>query len=238
MDPSPLRLAQVLDSLALAIELGLGVPAHTIHRTAVISARLGRGAGLGEEDEVAAFYLAILCYVGCTTTSHETSKAVDELGLGDLLVATDHDLERGRDVRRVHAEVGRALAVDPHAQLRLVELERRVRVDEAEVVATSVLAYAEARATFARRRRERLMTVAEAKAAVRQLDADWPRFVAIACDGELARAAGRLADERGIRGADAVHLASFEELRARCDDEPLRFSSADDELTRAARALG
>jgi hypothetical protein len=82
------------------------------------------------------------------------------------------------------------------------------------------------------------MTTAEAKAAVRQLEADWPRFVAVVCDGELARAAGRLADEHGIRGADSVHLASFEELLARCDDEELRFSSADDKLARAARALG
>lgn len=92
MDASPVRLAHVLDSLALAIELGLGVPAQTIHRTAVISARLGRGAGLDEDDVAAAYYLAILCYVGCTTTSHETSQAVDELGLGSLLVATDDEL--------------------------------------------------------------------------------------------------------------------------------------------------
>jgi HD-GYP domain-containing protein (c-di-GMP phosphodiesterase class II) len=92
MEASPVRLAHVLDSLALAIELGLGVPAQTIHRTAVISARLGQGAGLDEEDVVAAYYLAILCYVGCTTTSTETSKAVDELGLGHLLVATDEEL--------------------------------------------------------------------------------------------------------------------------------------------------
>jgi HD-GYP domain-containing protein (c-di-GMP phosphodiesterase class II) len=92
MDASPVRLAHVLDSLALAIELGLGVPSETIHRTAVVSARLGRGAGLDEDDVVAAYYLAILCYVGCTTTAHETSKAVDELGLGPLLVATDEEL--------------------------------------------------------------------------------------------------------------------------------------------------
>ena len=77
-----MRLAHVLDSLALAIELGLGVPAQTIHRAAIVSARLGRGARIDEQDVVAAYYLAILCYVGCTTTSHETSKAVDELGLG------------------------------------------------------------------------------------------------------------------------------------------------------------
>jgi len=91
MDATPVRLAHVLDSLALAIELGLGVPAQTIHRAAVVSVRLGRAAGLEEEDQVAAYYLAILCYVGCTTTSHETSKAIDELGLGPLLVATDEE---------------------------------------------------------------------------------------------------------------------------------------------------
>lgn len=110
-------------------------------------------------------------------------------------------------------------------------------VEQADVVATSVLAYPEARATFGRRRRERLMTPSEARAAVRQLDADWPHFMAIVCDGDLARAAGRLADGHGIRGADAVHLASFEALLARSDDEELRFSSADDRLTKAARTL-
>lgn len=111
-------------------------------------------------------------------------------------------------------------------------------VGEADAVATSVLAYAEARATFARRRRERLMTAAECKAAIRQLDDDWPRFVVVLLGDELALAAGRLADARGIRGCDAVHLASFEVLLTRCDDEDVRFSCADDRLVRAAGTLG
>jgi HD-GYP domain-containing protein (c-di-GMP phosphodiesterase class II) len=92
MDASPVRLAHVLDSLAMAIELGLGVPAQTVQRTAVISQRLARVAGHDYEDAVAAYYIALLCYVGCTTTSHDTSQAVDELGLGDLLVVTDDEL--------------------------------------------------------------------------------------------------------------------------------------------------
>jgi predicted nucleic acid-binding protein len=111
-------------------------------------------------------------------------------------------------------------------------------VGEADAVATSVLAYAETRATFARRRRERLMTVAETKAAIRQLDADWSRFVVILLGDELARSAGRLADTHGVRGCDAVHLASFEDLLTRCDEEDLQFSCADDRLVRAARSLG
>jgi predicted nucleic acid-binding protein len=120
-------------------------------------------------------------------------------------------------------------------------------VGEADVVATSVLAYAEARAAFARRRREKLMTPTEARSALRQLDADWPRFLVIVLGDELARAAGRLADVHGVRGCDAVHLASFEALLTRTHgehaehgehDQDLRFSCADDRLSRAARSLG
>ena len=116
--------------------------------------------------------------------------------------------------------------------------ELQQSVAEADVVATSVLAYAEARAAFARRRREKLMTAAEARSAVKQLDEDWPRFVVIVLGDELGRAAGRLADVHGVRGCDAVHLASFEALVACCDDADVRFSCADDRLSRAARSLG
>ncbi len=110
-------------------------------------------------------------------------------------------------------------------------------VGQADVVVTSALAYAEARATFARRRRERYLTSAESSAAVRQLDDDWSRFVVINLGDELALAAGRLADLHALRGCDAVHLASFEDLLVRCDDDDVRFSCADDRLVRAARLL-
>ena len=116
------------------------------------------------------------------------------------------------------------------------EVEEHAR--QADVIATSVAAYAEARATFARRRRERLLTPAEAANAVRQLDADWPRLLRLSIGEELARAAGMLADKHGLRGYDAIHLASFEHLLTRCDDDDVRFLSADDRLARAARALG
>jgi predicted nucleic acid-binding protein len=117
------------------------------------------------------------------------------------------------------------------------EVVRRL-VDDATVVATSVIAYAEARATFARRRRERLLTAAEATAAVRQLDADWPRLLVIPLGDQLGRAAGRLADVHAIRGCDAVHLSAFEDLLNRADDEDVQFSCADERLVRAGRALG
>lgn len=91
MDSDRVRLADVLSSLALAIEIGLGVPAQTIQRTAIVAVRLARANGLDDEDVVAAYYLAILRYVGCSTTAHKTSMVLDELALGDLLVAADDE---------------------------------------------------------------------------------------------------------------------------------------------------
>jgi predicted nucleic acid-binding protein len=111
-------------------------------------------------------------------------------------------------------------------------------VRTADVVVTSVLAYAEARATFARRRRERVTTPAEHRAIVRQFEDDWLRVVAMSMGEELAREAGRLAERHGVRGADAVHLASFASLVARARDDDVRFSCADERLTRAAKSLG
>jgi uncharacterized protein len=110
-------------------------------------------------------------------------------------------------------------------------------VGEADLVVTSVLAYAEARATFARRRRERQLTAAESASVVRQFDDDWRHFVVINLGDDLALAAGRLADLHGVRGCDAVHLATFEDLLSRCDDDDVRFSCADDRLVRAAKSL-
>lgn len=108
----------------------------------------------------------------------------------------------------------------------------------ARVVATSVVAYAETRATIARRRRERALGAAAYAAAIRQFDADWTALLTIEVTDELARSAGRLADQLGLRGFDAIHLASFEHLLGRIDDDDAQFSSADDRLVRAARKLG
>ena len=55
----------------------------------------------------------------------------------------------------------------------------------------------------------------------------------IELDGPLARRAGDRAEEHGLRGYDAVHLASFEQLLP----DALLVTS-DRELARAARTLG
>lgn len=107
----------------------------------------------------------------------------------------------------------------------------------ADVVTTSAIAYAEVRATFARRRRERLMSAADCSAAIRQFELDWTRLASIPVGQDSALAAGRLADEHSVRALDAVHLSAFEEVLARADGE-VHFSSADERLVRAAKNLG
>lgn len=77
----------------MAIDLGLGVASETMLRTALVAVRLGGAAGLDEADVLAAYQLAFLRFVGCSTTSHETSLVMgDELGIGDILVATDAEM--------------------------------------------------------------------------------------------------------------------------------------------------
>jgi predicted nucleic acid-binding protein len=104
---------------------------------------------------------------------------------------------------------------------------------------TSVVAHAEGRAAFARLRRMGDITAAVARRLAGQFEADWHRFAAIDVTIDLARRAGELADRFNLRGFDAIHLASFELVLERAGDEDeVMFSTADDNLARAARRLG
>jgi len=125
------------------------------------------------------------------------------------------------------------LYVDEPGSAEVAEL-----VKDAAVVATSALAYPEIRAAFARRRREQTMTTRQLHAAREQFESDWATLLVLSCDHTLARRAGEMAEKHALRGADAVHLASFERLLAVADDDDLQFSCADQRLSHAARRLG
>lgn len=115
----------------------------------------------------------------------------------------------------------------------------RVRrlIGRASMVATSLVAYPEARAALARLRRERGLDARGFARAKRDLDADWPKFVGVELTTSLCREAGDLAERYRLRGYDAVHLASFAELARRTGVRNTRFSSFDDRLNRSARSL-
>jgi len=110
----------------------------------------------------------------------------------------------------------------------------RELVAEASLVATSVLAYPEARSALARLRREGGLSEIELSQAKSDLDRDWGGFLVLPVDA-IWRQAGDLAERHGLRGADSVHLAAFLVLLGRPHEEPVRFSSFDERLNLAAR---
>jgi hypothetical protein len=99
----------------------------------------------------------------------------------------------------------------------------------------------EARAALARRRRERVLAPAAFETAKRQLEADWPRYLAVHVTEALCRDAGQLAERYALRGYESVHLASYLEVARQAGAAETEFSSGDDRLNaaagRAARAL-
>jgi len=115
--------------------------------------------------------------------------------------------------------------------------EVRGLVDRATVVATSVIAYAEARSALARLRREGALPPAAFTSIKRVLDKDWPSYLTLDVTEAISQAAGDLAERYRLRGYDSVHLASFLEVARRAGAGETEFSSFDDRLNRAAQSV-
>jgi predicted nucleic acid-binding protein len=114
--------------------------------------------------------------------------------------------------------------------------EVRMDLAEAETVATSAVSYPEARAAFARVRRDGQISPAMLLAVKRDFDADWAGFAVVEPTTALCRAAGDLAERYSLRGCDSVHLASCLQLARQHAVSEVRFSSFDRQLNRAAAA--
>ncbi len=107
-------------------------------------------------------------------------------------------------------------------------------VERAELVATSVVTYVEARAALARQRRAGGLTFAGFGQAKNDLELDWPRYLAVEVSEAVYRNAGDLAEKHHLRGFDSLHLASYLSLYGN-GVRQIRFSSFDEALNRAAR---
>ncbi len=112
----------------------------------------------------------------------------------------------------------------------------RHELAEADTVATSGVSYPEARAAFARLRRDGRLTPATLRVVKRDFDADWSRFAIVEPTVALCRAAGELAERYGLRGCDSIQLATFLEVAREDVRSETRFSSFDRALNRAATA--
>ena len=106
-------------------------------------------------------------------------------------------------------------------------------VGHAEAACTVRVSYAEARAAFARHRREGALAAPDLRRLVRALDEDWSTYQVVDVSEGLVRRAGTLSERYALRAFDALQLAAALELR-RGGAIP-EFACFDAKLNRAAR---
>jgi HD-GYP domain-containing protein (c-di-GMP phosphodiesterase class II) len=96
-DTVRVRLAELVASLSLATDLGMGQPLEQAMRTCLLAVAAGRKLGLDDSTLSDVFYLALLRFVGCTSDAHEQAELVggDEIayyaGLAPVVTAAMSD---------------------------------------------------------------------------------------------------------------------------------------------------
>ncbi len=107
-------------------------------------------------------------------------------------------------------------------------------VNNSQVAATSIIAYAEAKAAFARKFREKGFSESEYRKIIRTLDNDWENYFVINVSEETVKLAGDLCEKYWLRGYDALHLACASILNKSVTGT-IFFSCSDSKLNKAAK---
>ncbi len=76
--PGQVRLAELLATLSLAADLGLGQPMEHLARSCLVAVRMAERMGLDHGDRETVYHLALLAWVGCTADSHELAAIVGD----------------------------------------------------------------------------------------------------------------------------------------------------------------
>jgi predicted nucleic acid-binding protein len=112
-----------------------------------------------------------------------------------------------------------------------------ILLESAEVVGTVIVTYVEMASAIARAVRMKMIPSDEARKTWEDFLVDWGLLVRLDVSGQLAKRAAALAWEHGLRGYDAIHLAtalSWEEAM----DVPVKLATYDHELWLAAQGTG
>ena len=110
-------------------------------------------------------------------------------------------------------------------------------IAEAQAIGTAVVSRAEVAAAFARAARVGLIKREAAMKALEAFNADWEHLIRLQLGEPLAARAATLAWEHGLRGYDAVHLATALVWRETLG-EAVTVATYDRELWRGAQASG
>ncbi len=113
----------------------------------------------------------------------------------------------------------------------------RAHSAKAGAVATSVVAYAETRAAFARLKQSGGSSEARHQQRLQQFERDWESLLRVELAPDVLRSAGDTAEIYGLRGFDSIHLASALWLKARLTEQ-LDFAVFDKRLGDAAFKAG
>jgi predicted nucleic acid-binding protein len=113
----------------------------------------------------------------------------------------------------------------------------RDMLSHAQAMGTGLLTWTELGAALARGARRGFFSEEEALEARKGLDAAWPTWIRIAVDESLVSQAEVLAWEYGLRGYDAIHLASVLTWREQIE-HPVVLATFDRELWAAGRQVG
>jgi predicted nucleic acid-binding protein len=110
-------------------------------------------------------------------------------------------------------------------------------VQSSKFTATSLIAYAEAKAAFSRRFREGAFLLDEYNYLKEVFDNDWSRYLILNVTEAVIRQAGNLAEKHALRWFDYIHLASALTLHRELST-PIIFSCFDDRLKKASEIEG
>ncbi|MSQ51291.1 MAG: PIN domain-containing protein [Betaproteobacteria bacterium] len=110
-------------------------------------------------------------------------------------------------------------------------------IGEAHAVGTAVVSRAEVSAALGKAARVGLVTREAARKALQAFTSDWQHLIRLQVGEPLTARAAALAWEHGLRGYDAVHLATALIWREMLD-EAVTVATYDRELWRASRVSG
>jgi HD-GYP domain-containing protein (c-di-GMP phosphodiesterase class II) len=114
---SEVRLAELVASMSLATDLGLGQPMEHVLRSCVLGLRIAEDLELGESERAVVYYVALLAWLGCHADAHEQSAWFGD----DIELRADKHLADAVGARFILSHVGRG-EPPPRRALRLGSL--------------------------------------------------------------------------------------------------------------------
>jgi HD-GYP domain-containing protein (c-di-GMP phosphodiesterase class II) len=100
---SEVRLAELVGSMSLATDLGLGQPMEHVLRSCVLGLRIAEDLQLSESERAVVYYVALLAWLGCHADAHEQSARFGD----DIQLRADRHVADSVGTRFVLSHVGR-----------------------------------------------------------------------------------------------------------------------------------